>query len=150
MMVYLSCHIQLGSFCCFCVSFFFLAPRQNGALDMTRDDLNWEEISKFKGSWLSHIEIDGANRWEMSMESPHSMTPVEPPLPSDCQMRIDLRSVRRGRIEEAQHNKDVRSRDDVWYSNDSYPSFFFGFACFGTSRSWRKFRGAMPSYGKRE
>ena len=56
-------------------------------IDPTPSDKEGVAVAAIEGSWLSHINIDGARYWSITKEVPDAWRPVPDPLPSDSRYR---------------------------------------------------------------
>lgn len=80
--------------------------RKKGGIDgrILRDD--GEVLDRCTGSWMSHLEWEGAGRvWDAAWGSGKRLASVAEPLPSDCRYRKDIASLVEGDLEESQRWK---------------------------------------------
>jgi len=61
-------------------------------------------ICNIEGSWLSHLDFDGARLWDLKMPA-DGVIPEPNPLPSDCRNRADLKALNEGDLERAKDSK---------------------------------------------
>eukprot|EP00198_Chlamydomonas_reinhardtii_P009896 XP_001699233.1 predicted protein [Chlamydomonas reinhardtii] len=84
-------------------------------IDPTPSDKEGVAVAAIEGSWLSHINIDGARYWSITKEVPDAWRPVPDPLPSDSRYRQDLVVLAAGDMKGAQAAKEAlenRQRND--------------------------------------
>ena len=70
----------------------------------------WEPISELKGSWLSHLDIEGKRYWTLGKDLPYELVEEKLPIPSDCRLREDLQSLYSSDVKSAQKAKEVKHK----------------------------------------
>eukprot|EP01087_Luapelamoeba_hula_P013720 TRINITY_DN3940_c0_g1_i1.p1 TRINITY_DN3940_c0_g1~~TRINITY_DN3940_c0_g1_i1.p1 ORF type:complete len:369 (-),score=56.19 TRINITY_DN3940_c0_g1_i1:641-1747(-) len=75
-----------------------------------------EKLSTIEGSWLTHLDFDGARFWTLADDAPCDLVPIDDPLPSDCRYRADLQTLLSGDDDGAQKAKvtlEVKQRTEA-------------------------------------
>ncbi|KAG2492188.1 hypothetical protein HYH03_009436 [Edaphochlamys debaryana] len=76
-------------------------------VDPTPSDSEGVAVAGIEGSWLSHINIDGARYWSVDKEVADQWRPIADPLPSDSRYRQDLVVLAGGDVKGAQRAKEL-------------------------------------------